>query len=93
MHIERPTLTRVHYANGDTSYSISTPSWSNEYIRNARFGDVRETGKRGKEFLKEFNRLADEIERTNRPHNIMRPFVQRNLFKSVRKLNVDVTTI
>ena len=93
MKIERPTVTIEKYSNGDSTYSVTAATWKNAYVRRGPNTEELKTRSKSEAFLKEFNRLADEIEQTGRTHAIMRAFVQHNLFYSVRKLEVDENTI
>ena len=94
IRIVRPVVNIVRFGDGRSTYNVTSPGWSNEYQRRTSFNDVKETKKRAKEFAKHFNTLASKIEdTTDGPYPIMRMFVQRNLFNSVRKLTIDPALI
>ena len=92
--IVRPVVSIVNFGDGRSTYSVTSPGWSNEYQRRYTSPDVNTTKKLAKTFTKHFDELANKIENgTDRPYGIMRMFVQRNLFNSVRKLSIDPSTI
>ena len=92
--IIRPVVSIVRFGDGRSTYSVTSPGWNNEYQRRVSFDDPKATEKRAKEFGKHFDELAGKIENaTDRPYGIMRMFVQRGIFNSVRKLTIDTSTI
>ncbi len=92
--IVRPVVSIVRFGDGRSTYSVSSPGWSNEYQRRFTLNDLGTTKKHAKTFGKHFDELANKIENgTDRPYGIMRMFVQRGLFNSVRKLSIDPNTI
>ncbi len=92
--IIRPVISIVRFGDGRSTYSVTSPGWSNEYQRRVSSGDISDTEKYAKTFGKHFDDLANKIENgTDRPYGIMRMFVQRGLFNSVRKLSIDPSTI
>ena len=94
IRIVRPVVSIVRLGDGRSTYSVSSPGWSNEYQRRFVLDDLATTKKHAKTFGKHFDELATKIENeTDRPYGIMRMFVQRGIFNSVRKLTIDTTTI
>ncbi len=92
--IVRPVVSIVHFGMNRTTYSVTSPGWSNEYQRRKTFNNIHETKKIAKVFVEYFDSLAIEIESgKERPYGIMRMFVQHGVFNSVRKLNVNTDTI
>ncbi len=92
--IVRPVVSIVRFGDGRSTYSVSSPGWNNEYQRRVSSGDLGATKKHAKTFGEHFDELAGKIENgTDRPYGIMRMFVQRGLFNSVRKLSIDPTLI
>ena len=92
--IVRPVVSIVRFANGYSTYSVTSPGWSNEYQRKVTHESLSITKQKAKTFTKYFDRLATDIERgTERPFGIMKMFVQRGVFSSVRKLTIDPNTI
>ena len=94
IRIVRPVVSIVSHRDGSSTYSVTAPDWVCDYERFGASDDVKDTRKRAKAFSKEFDRLASEIESgQSRPFGIMRMFVQRSLFNSVRKLTIDPALI
>lgn len=94
IRIVRPVVSIVNHRDGSSTYTVTAPNWLCDYERYGASNELKDTRKRAKSFAKEFDRLASEIESGSvRPFGIMRMFVQRNLFNSVRKLTIDPTLI
>ena len=92
--IVRPVVSIVRFGDGRSTYSVTSPGWNNEYQRRVSSDNVKATKKFAETFGEHFNTLATKIENgTDRPYGIMRMFVQRGIFNSVRKLTIDLNTI
>ena len=94
IRIVRPVVSIVNFRNGHSTYSVTSPEWSNEYQRKVTHESIDITKEKAKTFAKHFDKLATEIEcEDQRPYGIMQMFVQNGVFNSVRKLSVDTNTI
>ena len=92
--IVRPVVSIVRFGDGRSTYSVTSPGWSNEYQRRVASYNIKATKLRARLFAKHFDLLASKSEdATDRPYGIMRMFVQRGVFNSVRKLTIDPNTI
>jgi hypothetical protein len=85
--INRPVAT-VHVMQGGVkyTYSVTAPTWSNEYIRTQSFNNKKLAEKASNNFLDLFNKDADAIESSGRQLNIMAGQVQHQRFVSRKKL-------
>ena len=92
--IVRPVVSIVRFGDGRSTYSVTSPSWNNEYQRRLSHDSLSTTKQKAKAFTKYFDKLAYQIEiGDQRPYGIMKMFVQHGVFNSVRKLTIDPNTI
>ena len=72
------------------SYEVTAPTWATTYKRCKWFNTQKAVEAATKEFAKNFNAAADEIEKRGYRDSIMGPMVQSAIFEAAKKIRPEI---